>query len=120
MNREIMSNPESDSAKRGSRVIKRLGEFATGLNAASKATYKLSKWAGATAEIIIIGKEVYNPESDSAKRGSRVIKRLGEFATGLSDTGELLGKASDFTETTSEAIRLGIAIYKAFSGKNPK
>lgn len=63
---------------------------------------------------------ISNPESDSTSRGSRVIKLLGKAATRLIATGELLGKASDFTKTTGKAIMLGVDLYEAFSGKNPK
>ena len=61
-----------------------------------------------------------NPESDNTSRGSRVIKLLGKAATRLIATGELLGKASDFTETIGKDIMLGVDLYEAFSGKNPK
>ena len=60
-----------------------------------------------------------NPESDSAKRGSRVAK-LGEFATRLSATSETIGDISDLVRTAAKFIITGIRIYEAFSGKNPK
>lgn len=66
MKREIISNPESDSTSRGSRVIRLLGKVATELSDTGEATDKLSKWVGTaaklmttTAEFITIGEEVY-------------------------------------------------------------